>query len=659
MNTSPKKLWEATPVEKDNSNLRDYLTWLKTEKQLDFTTYHALWQWSVENVSAFWESLWHYFGIQSHSPYQFVRSDDAMPHTEWFKGATLNYAEHVFRNKTSESPALTFESERGEKRTLSWDGFEGKTAALQSFLEKQGLEKGDTVAAYIPNIPEASIGLMATISLGGIWSSCSPDFGLNSVLDRFRQIEPKILLAVDGYSYNNTPFDRTGIIEKLKQELPSVQKVIFIPYLDKEAKADHIEDGILWEEALKNKNTELRFTPVPFSHPIWVLYSSGTTGMPKAITHSQGGMLLEHLKYLVLQNDVKTGENFFWYTTTGWMMWNIVQGSLLAGATAVLYDGSPNYPNLKRMWQFAEEMQIHHFGTSAPFIMACKSRDIVPNENFDLSPLRSIGSTGSPLPPEGFEYAYHRIKNDLWLCSMSGGTDICTAWVGSNILAPVYKGEIQCRALGAALYAFDDEGKAVENEVGEMVITEPMPCMPIYFWGDVNYERYQSSYFEMYPGIWRHGDWIKITQNKGVIILGRSDATLNRHGIRIGTSEIYRALEPMEEIDDALIVNLERPGGKNLMPLFVVLNEAYVLTKALENKIKTTLKTTYTPRHVPEHIIEVDDLPYTINGKKMEAPVKKILMGKADISDTQKGAMKNPEALDFFYSYAEKIKELR
>ncbi len=649
---SQKALWLPDKKTREQSNMVAYLNWLQKKYALSFKDYQAFWQWSVDYPENFWESLWNYFEIKSYSPYQQVLSDDPMPHVRWFEGATLNYAEHVFRNKTDKHPALIFCSERKEPEAMSWRVFEAHTAALQAYFRLQGISAGDRVAAFVPNIPQASIALMATLSLGAVWSSCSPDFGAESVLDRFRQIEPKILIAVDGYTYNGKPYDCMKQVKQIKEALPSVEQVILIPYLNEKPDSKDLDNAVLWGQVIETPHQELTFTPVPFSHPIWILYSSGTTGLPKAITHCHGGMLLEHLKYLSLHNDVKPGEHFFWFSTTGWMMWNFVQASLLAGATMVLYDGSAGYPGLTALWRLAERLPIHHFGTSAPFLLACMKKQLSPGGQFKLSALRSIGSTGSPLPPEAFDYVYEQIKKDVWLCSMSGGTDVCTAWVGGCILKPVYDGEIQCRCLGASLYAYDDAGKPVKNEVGEMVITRPMPCMPVFLWKDKDFKRYHASYFEKYPGKWRHGDWIRITPNEGVVILGRSDATLNRHGVRIGTAEVYRALNKLEEIRDALIVNLELSGGKDYMPLFVVLEPETKLTPVLKEKIKETLRDTYSPRHVPDAIFEVSDLPYTISGKKMEAPVKNILMGKDVKRSVNKGTMRNPETIDYFVGFA-------
>lgn len=647
-----RKLWSPSRTFIEQANLSKYAAWLKEQHQLDFQDYAGLWKWSIDFPDKFWESLIHYFNVKLHTPWQQIMSNDAMPHTRWFEGATLNYAEHIFRNKTSQRPAILFCSEREPATPISWEALEKQTASLQKFFLDAGLQPGDRVAAYIPNIPQATAAFLATISLGAVWSSCSPDFGSGSVLDRIKQIAPKIFIAVDGYQYNGKPYDRLEIVKEISAQLPSVEKVIIIPYLQTAPDIREISQAVSWQDIMQNDHTTLQFIPVPFSHPIWILYSSGTTGMPKAITHSHGGMLLEHLKYLSFHNDVHPGENFFWFSTTGWMMWNFVQASLLVGATIVLYDGSPAYPNLDILWKLTAELPIHHFGTSAPYLIACMKAGLAPGKQFDLSTLRSIGSTGAPLPPEGFDYVYEKIKEDLWLCSMSGGTDICTALVGGNPWNAVWEGEIQCRCLGCALYAFDEEGRVLENEVGEMVITKAMPCMPVFFWNDEDFSRYTASYFEMYPGIWRHGDWIKITEQDGVIILGRSDTTLNRQGVRIGTAEIYRAIDKISDVKDSLVVNIELPHGGDYMPLFVLLQDGKTLTDDVKNAINKQIKIECSPRHVPDEIIAAPDLPYTISGKKMEAPVKKILLGKNVTTAANQGAMRNPESLDFFVAFA-------
>lgn len=648
---TPPILWSPSNEFQQHSNIKRYMDWLKNTRNLRFDDYNDLWNWSVEHASDFWETIADYFQVVFHAPYTFVKSADPMPHTRWFGGSTLNYAEHIFRNATTDYPALLFQSERHALTAISWDTLKQQVASLQNYLIKLGIKPGDRIAAYLPNIPQATVALLAAMSVGAVWSSCSPDFGSASVKERFQQIEPKILIAVDGYQYNGKVFDRMGEVKSLKAFLPSVEKLILVPYLNPSTDTNDLSGVVMWEEAISMPAVALKFVPVPFDHPIWILYSSGTTGIPKAITHGHGGVLLEHLKYLSFHNDVQPGERFFWFTTTGWMMWNYVQAALLCGATIVLYDGSPGYPDLGVLWRLAAESAMHHFGTSAPFILACKKAGIVPREYNELPALRSVSSTGAPLPPEGFDFVYENIKEDLWFCSMSGGTDVCTAFVGGCPLLPVYEGEIQCRALGCALYAMDDDGNSIQDEVGEMVITRPMPSMPVYFWKDEHYEKYQSSYFETYPGIWRHGDWVKITPRNGVVILGRSDATLNRQGVRIGTAEIYRAVDTIAEVRDSLIVNIELPGGGDYMPLFVVMKEHQSLTEDIRKEIRTVLRTTYSPRHVPDDIIEVRDIPYTISGKKMEMPVKRLLMGRSMEKSVNVGAVRNPESLNFFRNF--------
>lgn len=648
---TPPVLWTPSDRFKRDSNLAQYMQWLNDSRQLDFKDYDGLWTWSVENTADFWQSIADYFKVIFHTPFRNVMSDDAMPYTRWFEGSTLNYAEHIFRNATDERPAILFQSEQHSLASVSWHELRNQVAALQQFFISRGIKAGDRVAAYVPNIPEATASLLACMSIGAVWSSCSPDFGASGVVDRFQQIAPKILIAVNGYQYNGKVFDRMKEVKAIKEKLPSVDKTILIDNLRNDQDLSEIPGAIPWTKVMDTPYTELTFIPVPFEHPIWILYSSGTTGIPKAITHGHGGVLLEHFKYLAFHNDVQPGENFFWFTTTGWMMWNYVQAALLVGATIVLYDGSPGYPEISVLWKLAVKAPLHHFGTSAPFIMACKKMNWSANDVGDLSVLRSVSSTGAPLPQEGFDYVYERVKQDLWLCSMSGGTDVCTAFVGGCPLLPVYEGEIQCRALGCALYALDEEGNPIWDEVGEMVISKPMPSMPVSFWNDERYEKYLSGYFEVYPGVWRHGDWVKITPRNGVVILGRSDATLNRQGVRIGTAEVYRAVDTVAEVQDSLIVNIELPRGGDYMPLFVVMKNNLMLTGEIKNTIKKALRTLYSPRHVPDEIIQVKDIPYTISGKKMEMPVKKLLMGRSLEKSVNPAAVKNPGSLEFFKTF--------
>ena len=649
------ELWRPSPAFKEASNLRDYQRWLAREKGLHFDDYSDIWQWSIDQPAEFWESLWTYFDIEEHAPYRSVLSGMEMPGARWFEGATLNYAEHIFRMRSDDRPALLFASERQPVREVGWPELEQSVLSLQAELIKRGIGKGDRVAAYLPNIPEAIVSFLAVNSIGAIWSCCSPDFGVNTVIDRFEQIEPAVLIAADGYQYNGKPYNRLIEVQQIRDAISSIEHTILVSYLDADARLLHATP---WAEIIDTQTAGLlAFAPVPFEHPIWVLYSSGTTGKPKAITHAHGGVLLEHLKYMAFHNDVHEGEHFFWFTTTGWMMWNFLQASMLLGAVPVLYDGSPGYPDLNVLWKLAETLPIHHFGTSAPYLIACMKQELEPGRQCDLSQLRSIGSTGAPLPAEAFDWVYEFVSDDVWLCSMSGGTDVCTAFVGGCPYEPVYRGAIQCRGLGCAMKAYGENGEAVIGSLGEMVVEKPMPSMPVFFWNDPGDERYRASYFEKYPGKWRHGDWIKIFENGSLVIQGRSDATLNRKGVRIGTAEIYSILDGVDGIRDSLILNLEKADGSDVMPLFVVLESGAQLDEALIATIKQSLREKGSPRHVPDLIIEAPDIPYTLSGKKMEVPIKKILLGMDASKNMNQDAVRNPVAVAFFAEIAERFKE--
>lgn len=641
------KLWQSSEPFIRNTNLYRFQQWIENKYAISFDSYEELWQWSVEHLEQFWESVAHFFSIQFHQTYQKVlQTNDAnMIDTKWFDGATLSYAEHLFRNKNEDHPAIIYKNENHATQYISWQELEEKVSAIRQYLIKKNIQKGDRVVAYLPNTPEAIIAFLACNSIGAIWSCCSPDFGTESIVDRFQQIEPKLFFASSTYQYNGKQFNKIDTIKAIAQKIQSLEEVVLI--------AEEKESAFTnWNDILSQSNQHrLVFEAVPFNHPIWILYSSGTTGKPKGIVHSTGGNLIEHYKALALHQDCKKGERYLWYSTTGWMMWNFALSSLLVGCTLCIYDGAPNFPNMQSIWEFVEQEKINHFGIGAAFYISCMKEKIYLKNTLALKHLRTLGATGSPLPADAFEYIYQNIKDDVWLISLSGGTDVCSAFVGGCPFLPVYAGEIQCRMLGAHVQAWNDEQIAVENELGELMITQPMPNMPVCFWNDSNNEKYRQAYFENNPKVWRHGDWIKITQHKGIIIYGRSDATLNRDGVRIGTAEIYNAVERISEIKDSLVVCIEKEDGSYYMPLFVVLQNNVNLDAELEKKIKTSLRNQYSPRHVPDQIIKVDAVPYTISGKKMEMPIKKILMGMPLEKSISLDAMKNPECVEEYTKY--------
>lgn len=651
--TTPPLLWKPGRDLLERSLLRQYMDWLFVKKGLYIRHYDDLWSWSVTDLEDFWESIYQFFNVQSHSDYQqvIIKPDRGMIGTRWFDGATVNYAEHIFRHQTPERPALLIASEKQPvPQEISWAQLTRQVAAVVAFLHQSGVGVGDRVVAVLPNGLEAVVAFLATNAVGAIWSSCSADFGTTSIVDRFQQIEPKMLIATDGYTYNGKPIDKTDAMRELRLSLPTLQRVIWVPYL---SESSRLERAVLWNDVLKTPAHPLTFEPVPFEHPIWIVYSSGTTGKPKAITHSVGGCLLEHLKAVALHQDVRPGERYFWYSTTGWMMWNFALGAMLAGATLVLYEGSPAYPSLNVLWNLIDLARINHFGVGAAYLVACMRQQLEPLKTHRLTTLRTIASTGSPLPAECFQWVYKSVKPSSWLISFSGGTDVCSGFVGGNPLLPVYEGEIQCRLLGCKVEAFDEDGRPVYDSVGEMMLLEPMPSMPLYFWSDPGGQRYENSYFADNSPYWRHGDWIEITNRRTVLIYGRSDATLNRDGIRMGTSEIYGAVESVLEVADSVIVGLEQPGGSYFLPLFVVLREGpdgkpQVLTDELCNRIKQQLRKQYSPRHVPDVIVQIPEVPYTLNGKKLETPIKKILSGMDVSLAVSLDTLRNPSALDVF-----------
>ncbi len=644
MSEAPVLLWEPSDERVAHATLTRFMGWLSDQRGLSFGSYEELWQWSVDCIDDFWAAVVTCFDVRIEGGSGEVLGDRSMPGAEWYPGARTSYAEHVFRGKDDDSVAIRHSSEvRPDLGEWTWGRLRSETARIAAGLQAMGVESGDRVVAYMPNIPETVAAFLACASIGATWSSAAPEFGARSVIDRFAQVRPKVLLAIDGYGYGGKTFDRSGQVERIAAELPGLGHTVRFGYVD----GSGWEDGFLGPE-----DAELQFASLPFDHPLWVLYSSGTTGLPKPIVHGQGGILLEQVKALHLHIDAQAGDRIFWFSTTGWMMWNFLVGGLLTEASIVLFDGNPGYPSLDRLWDLAEESQMTTFGTSAAFIASCMKNDVDPRAGRDLEALRAVGSTGSPLSPEGFQWVYDHLGSETWLFSTSGGTDMCTAFVGGVPTLPVYLGELQARSLGASVQAWDPDGRSLIDEVGELVITEPMPSMPVFFWGDEDGERLRDSYFSMYPGVWRHGDWIKITERATAIIYGRSDSTINRGGVRMGTSEIYRAVLDIADVTDALVVDLPRDGTDGWMPLFVVLRDGAELTDDLVAEIRRRVREDCSPRHVPNEVRQIAAVPRTLSGKVLEVPVKRILMGTPVDEAASRESLANPEALDVFVEMA-------
>jgi acetoacetyl-CoA synthetase len=655
-------LWTPGPERIRGANVTAFGDWLARERGRHFADYAALWRWSVEDLEGFWQALWDYFRIDSSAPYSQVLGRRSMPGAQWFPGARLNYAQHVLRRESAGGDVLLHVSEMQPLTALSWEALGNSVRVLATELRALGVVPGDRVAAWMPNVPQTMIAMLATTSIGAIWACCSPDFGERGTLDRLVQLAPKVLFAVDGYRYGGKAFDRRAELQRIAAGLSSLQHLVYVPYLDPDDAAPPVPSALQWRALLERpavSAAQFEYAQVPFDHPLWTLFSSGTTGLPKPIVHGHGGILLETLKNGTFAFDLHPGERVFYFTTTGWMLWNFLVGTPLTGAVPVLYDGHPGYPSPDVLWKMADEAGVVTFGASPTYVDQLSRAGIVPRERYALSALRTVNLAGSPATPESMAWFYRNVKQDLWVANGSGGTDCCTGFVGGVPTLPVRAGEIQAPSLGVSVKAFNERGESVIDEVGELVITEPMPSMPLRFWNDPGDRRYLETYFQEFPGVWRHGDFFKINAHGGCYVLGRSDATLNRYGVRIGTAEIYRSLGLLPEVADALIVNLDLPDGGFFMPLFVKLAPGAQLDAALEAKIRDTLRRQYTPRHVPDRIYSVPGIPYTLTGKKMEVPVRRILLGVPADKAANRSAVSDPGTLDFFIAYAGQQQDYR
>ncbi|MGK5530562.1 acetoacetate--CoA ligase [Streptomyces sp. URMC 129] len=619
-------------------------------------SYAELHRWSVTALGPFWHAVTDWFDVRFTTPSATVLADATMPGAQWFPGATLNYAEHALRAGEDPAragrPALLRVDERHEPEPVTWAELRARVGSLAAALRGLGVRPGDRVSGYLPNVPEAVVALLATAAVGAVWTSCAPDFGARGVLDRFQQVEPVVLFAADGYRYAGRVHDRTATVAELRAGLPTLRAVVHVPLLGTPAPQGALE----WAELAGTGSGEgapaPEFTPVPFDHPLWVLYSSGTTGLPKAIVHSQGGILVEHLKQLGLHCDLGPDDRLFWYTSTGWMMWNFLVSGLLTGTTVVLYDGAPGFPSPDAQWRVAARARATLYGTSAAYVLACAKAGVHPARDLDLSATRCVATTGSPLPPDGFRWLHEEAGPGLWIASVSGGTDVCSCFAGAVPTLPVWTGEIQAPSLGTDLRAWSPDGRSLTDEVGELVVTTPMPSMPVGFWNDPGDVRYRDSYFAMFPGVWRHGDWTTVTSRGTVVIHGRSDSTLNRQGVRMGSADIYEVVERLPEIRESLVVGLERPDGGYWMPLFVRLAEGAALDDALRERIRGAVRSALSPRHVPDEIIEIPGVPHTLTGKRLEIPVKRLLAGVPLETAVNPGSVDDPELLRFFEKLA-------
>jgi acetoacetyl-CoA synthetase len=655
------RLWTPSPERVSAANVTRFIAWLHSNRQVSVAGYDELWRWSVHDLEGFWRSIWDYFQIESSTAAHSVVDRRDMSGARWFEGSRVNYAEHVLRHESraeSNEAAFLHVSELRPFAALTWHELAARVRKLATWLRGAGIGPGDVVVSYMPNVPETAIAMLASTAIGAIWSAASPDFGASAVIDRFAQLGPKVLFAADGYRFGGRDVDRRAEVAGIVAELPTLRQVIWLAYLDQGGASPGPGSVTRWEDTLQGPEVSrdvFAFERVDSTHPLWVLFSSGTTGLPKGIVHSHVGMLAEHLKVMHLHMDLRPGHVMFFHTTTGWMMWNLVVASLLTGATAVFYDGSPMHPDPAQLWRLAESAGVTHMGASPTFVQMMEKAGVRPRDQFQLNRLEMLTVSGSPCSPETFGWAYEHVKTDLWVASQSGGTELCSGFVGASPTLPVHAGEIQTRMLGMDVEAWNESGEPVLDGVGELVVKSPFPSMPLRFVNDAGNRRYHEAYFARFPGVWCHGDFLKINSRGGCYVYGRSDSTLNRHGVRIGTAEIYRVVERIEGIADSLVVCCEWPDGSFFMPLFVRLKADHELDATLLRQINDRLRTEASPRHVPDRIESVPSVPYTLSGKKMEVPVRRILMGTAPAEAASRDAMSNPESLDFFSAYAKRF----
>ncbi|MGY1710065.1 acetoacetate--CoA ligase [Geodermatophilus sp. SYSU D00758] len=653
---TPAVLWRPTPETARATGLADFATWVTAKRGLSFgdpPDYDAVWRWSVDHLDQFWADVAGWTGVLPDVPDDRVLPRRDMPGAEWFPGTTLNFAEQALRHPVDGTvppgaPALIAVAEDTEPTEVSWAALRAQVGAFAATLRRLGVRRGDRVAGYLPNVPEAVVAFLGTAAIGAVWSSCAPDFGTRSVLDRFAQIEPTVLVAVDGYRFNGREHDRRDVVAELRGALPSVRTTIAVPRLF----PDEVPaDALPWADAVADEQ-DPRFEALPFDHPLWIVYSSGTTGLPKGIVHGHGGVVLEQLKQGRLHMDLRVGDRFYWYASTAWIMWNIAASALLGGVTVVVHDGAPAYPTVDAQFAIAARTRLTFLGTSPGYLMACEKAGVRPVDTHDLSALRTIGATGSPLPASSFTWVYDAVKPDVFLGSLSGGTDVATGFVGSTHLLPVTAGELQRPMLGVAAAAWDEEGRPVVGELGELVVTEPMPSMPLYFWNDPDGSRYREAYFEPWPGVWRHGDWMEVTERGTCLITGRSDSTLNRGGVRMGTADIYAAVESVPEVLDCVVLGVEQRDGGYWMPLFVQLAPGTELTEELTGRIRAAIRRQASPRHVPDEVLVVPAVPHTRTGKRLEVPLKRLFQGVAPEKALNVGAVDDPAAVEHYVQLA-------